>query len=491
MIKASILRKLNVLFYIIRTEGTSLTELSENFTIPKRTVKEDLKTINELMKDEFSMKDYLVSSRQGVISINPAYQQDAVKTAYGLKLSLLKSQVIFNYCVLLITKVVICKDELLDTLFISEAYLAKLTAQLREFLLPYEIEITIENDQYSLTGNELVVRIFSYIFLKDSYQNIEWPFTDISQEDIRKGLPEKVLRLSPTFSNTKRSSLYILHQVLRSRYDHQRYLNFESDPAIDKLIELMVENYDSAYVLHTGGYGEIPQEHFQQELLYFNFVRHFLASDSIPYRTKVELGGVFSRTDDKFCQLSNKIYEAFLTISKFPISEEGSYLYHYYLTIFNIIYALFEKRFEYFLDLLLPKPTFHLDTNTEYIAKIRQVMVETISDDYQANYLSSLLYSLSTSEDQIKIRIYLQMNKDFTAVYVLKNRLRALFNSENIYISDNYSLADIVVTDSLEEVTEDNKSIFYFDSVNNEDAWEHLLILIRRTYIKKRFKKIG
>lgn len=103
MIKHSILRKLNVLFYIIRKESTSLAELSQQLNIPKRTVKEDLKNINELMQDEFLLDNFLLSSRQGVITIHPDYQQDAVKNAYSLKLSLLKSQMIFNLCVLLIT----------------------------------------------------------------------------------------------------------------------------------------------------------------------------------------------------------------------------------------------------------------------------------------------------------------------------------------------------------------------------------------------------
>ena len=146
MIKHSILRKLNVLFYIIRKESTSLAELSQQLNIPKRTVKEDLKNINELMQDEFLLDNFLLSSRQGVITIHPDYQQDAVKNAYSLKLSLLKSQMIFNLCVLLITNVTISKDELLDTLFISDAYLTKLTVQLKQFLKRYRIEIDSTND---------------------------------------------------------------------------------------------------------------------------------------------------------------------------------------------------------------------------------------------------------------------------------------------------------------------------------------------------------
>ena len=80
------------------------------------------------------------------------------------------------------------------------------------------------------------------------------------------------------------------------------------------------------------------------------------------------------------------------------------------------------------------------------------------------------------------------MNKNFMAIHALKSRLGAIFNSENIYITEDYSKADIVVTDSLEKSTTEDKLIFYFDSLNNDDAWEHLLMLIRKRYMKKRDK---
>lgn len=82
------------------------------------------------------------------------------------------------------------------------------------------------------------------------------------------------------------------------------------------------------------------------------------------------------------------------------------------------------------------------------------------------------------------------MNKDFIATYVIKNRLKALFNSENIFVTDDYSAADIVVTDSLEESTTEEIQIFYFDSLNNDEAWEHLLNLIRKLYMKKCSKSL-
>lgn len=140
---------------------------------------------------------------------------------------------------------------------------------------------------------------------------------------------------------------------------------------------------------------------------------------------------------------------------------------------------------EYYLDLYLPKSTFYLSTTNNYIEGIRQAMEQVISDPRHAAYTSSMLYSLSISEKQTQIQLYIQMNKDFIATYALQNRLQGFFNSDNIFITNDYSKADIVVTDSLEVSDSEDKLIFYFDSLSNEDAWEHLLILIRKLYLKK------
>lgn len=485
MIKQSILRKLNLLFYIIRKEKTSLTELSEHLKVPKRTVKEDLKTINELMADEFSLSTFLLSSRQGVITIHPDYQQDAVKNAYALKLSLLKNQTIFNFCVLLITNVTISKDELLDSLFISEVYLSKLTVQLNTFLKRYGLKVGIKNDHYSLEGDEFELRLFSCILLQDSHQDLEWPFKNISKDQIRQNIPESILKNSHRISNTKRHSLYLFHQLLRLRFDHQKFLHSKIKPTIEEIIDLMVFQYDGAFVIHAGGYGEIPEVYYRQEVLYFNFVLHVLNPDSVSCQTKIETGRLFAQSDAQLCQFSRNIFQSFSSVSAFPISEDSACLYLYYLVLFNTLYELIGDRLESFLDLYIPKSTFHLSTSNTYINEIRTAMETVFPDSRQAAYASSMLYSLSISEKQTQIQLYLQMNKDFIATYALQNRLQGFFNSENIFITDDYSKADIVVTDSLEEPDTEGKLIFYFDSLNNEDAWEHFLILIRKLYLKK------
>lgn len=485
MIKKSILRKLNLLFYIIRKEQTSLVELAKHLDVPKRTVKEDLKTINELMADEFSLSNFLLSSRQGVITIHPDYQQDAVKNAYALKLSLLKNQMIFNFCVLLITNVSISKDELLDNLFISDVYLSKLTSQLNEFLKRYRLKIGIRNEHYSLEGDEFELRLFSCILLQDSHQNLEWPFKNVSKEQIRRNIPESILKNSYMISNTKRHSLYLFHQLLRLRFDHQKFLRTKLKPTIEEIIDLMVFQYDGAFVIHAGGYGEIPDEYYRQEVLYFNFVLHILTPDSVSCQTKIEIGRLFAQSDAEICQFSRKVFQAFTPVSAFPISESSIFLILYYLVLLNTLYELIGERMEYYLDLYLPKSTFYLSTTNNYIEDIRQAMEQVISDPRHAAYTSSMLYSLSISEKQTQIQLYIQMNKDFIATYALQNRLQGFFNSDNIFITNDYSKADIVVTDSLEVSDSEDKLIFYFDSLSNEDAWEHLLILIRKLYLKK------
>ena len=81
------------------------------------------------------------------------------------------------------------------------------------------------------------------------------------------------------------------------------------------------------------------------------------------------------------------------------------------------------------------------------------------------------------------------MSKDFTARFYIEKKLGSFFNTDQIEITDDYSLSDIIVTDTLERNTV-SKHIFYLDSVSNNSNWEELLYLIQRVYLDKQRNQI-
>ena len=89
----------------------------------------------------------------------------------------------------MVTHSSIDKNELIKVLYISEHYLVKITKQLNNFFKIFDIVIVSIKGIYQLTGNELSIRVFSFIFLQDSFQELAWPFSKISLEEIKKVYP--------------------------------------------------------------------------------------------------------------------------------------------------------------------------------------------------------------------------------------------------------------------------------------------------------------
>lgn len=98
--------------------------------------------------------------------------------------------------------------------------------------------------------------------------------------------------------------------------------------------------------------------------------------------------------------------------------------------------------------------------------------------------LSQLLYTLSVSEKKVQVRIYLQIIKDFYASYFIKTRLSSLYNTNAISITEDFTNADIIITDSFEKATS-NQDIFYLDSIENEESWHELTEFIQQKYMAK------
>ncbi|UYX97986.1 helix-turn-helix domain-containing protein [Enterococcus faecalis] len=186
MFPSYLTNELEILFYIVKRAHTSLNEISSNLKISKRTVKENLIKINQEFEDTYQIQHFIVSNNNGIVCVNPAYRKSAVEYAYTLKLNLLKNNVQFNYCVQLVTHSSIDKNELIKVLYISEHYLVKITKQLNNFFKIFDIVIVSIKGIYQLTGNELSIRVFSFIFLQDSFQELAWPFSKISLEEIKK-----------------------------------------------------------------------------------------------------------------------------------------------------------------------------------------------------------------------------------------------------------------------------------------------------------------
>ena len=484
MIPDYLKKELSVLFFIINKDQTTTSEISQKLELTKRTVRETLSTINTHFEEHQKLKDFVLIKKSGIIQIHCDFKSNALAAAYTLKLQLLKSSVLFNYTVLLLTRTSLTKDEVLSELFISSSYLNRLTQKLNKFFSDFCFGITIRDRRYYLIGNEMNIRLFSYLFLQDSFQDIEWPFSAITIEGIHNNVPEDILLDSPKRSSTKNRALYILYAILQTRIKKQKYITPPESKLMQTFFMIVQENFDVTLIFQKDSLGHLERNMKETEIQYFNFLSQIFISDIIPKHEKIKLGKVFFTLEHSYCALSKNILTASSILVKQKISDDQQALFIYYITMFNAFYSLVGDTIDCFMKLFTPPPSFHLNVKSSYLSLIKDKISSLTNNENQNNILANLLYTLHTSEIKSEVNLYLQLSKDFTTSFLVENNLKSFFNSKQIIITDNYSLSDIVITDTLERSTS-GKKVFYLDSINNEHSWKELLYLIQDTYLDK------
>lgn len=471
-------KELSVLFFVINKQKTSLNEISNTLSLSKRMAKESIMTINNHCDQIF-----IVSDNSGAITIHPELKMNALSHAYKLKLSLLKNNVLFNYCVLLITKPKIEREKILEQLFISRTYLNKLTRQLRTFFSHFNFTITIQKGYYSLEGDEMNIRLFSYLFLHDSYQDLEWPFQTISIEYIKKQLKKETAENFLNMSSTNTRAIYFVYAIIHTRVLHEYYMFLPISDDMRAMFTIFSNNFDVTLIFQKDFLNDLSPKNKLNEMFYFNFLTHIFISNIIPREEKVNMGDVFLSENHPYCVLSRKILNNFTNSNNVILLAKDKASMMYFITLLNTFYFLVDDTFNDFINLLIPQPWFHLNLQNIRLENIKNKLDPLIYKHNHQELLSCLLYTLARSYVKPKITIYIQVSKDFTSNYMIETRLFNLYNPENVVVTKNYQMADIIITDTLEKAPA-NKKIFYIDSINNEKNWEELVTIIQKTYLE-------
>ncbi|GEK36140.1 helix-turn-helix domain-containing protein [Enterococcus thailandicus] len=471
-------RELIILHIILTNKSTTLTLLSEEIAIPKLTIKGDiLKLNNYFVEHTKNENDLIISNNQGIISINPMFSDNIITYFYQLKLALSNNSTLFRLCVLLLTNYSISKQQILDHLFISEAYLLKLCSQLNGYLSQFDLSVNSTNQIYSLKGNEICLRMFSYTILQDNFQGMEWPFdstTPIVNFD----------NSNSAISLTKNHALYLFSEIVQQRFLNDNFLVIDPDDSLYDLLKLLQESYDVTKLFNKSPFENLSENVADSEKLYLNFFARIFLSDLISSEAKINLGRKFQEFDHPACRLANEIYSKFSNVFLEPISANENGIYLYYLTIFNILYSMIGDKYVLFLELMIPVPHLNINKTDDYMNRIKKEIAELFEDKALENYIAALLYTVSSFKKSTTLKLYIQMSKVFTAVYVIEKRIQTIFNTNNIVFTNNFSEADIVITDSFEKKSTD-QILFYLDSINNSNRWIDLISLIQQKFIEK------
>lgn len=488
--------ELLVLYAIIQKKQT-LHSLSTQLAIPSRTIKSYLQKLNIEIEELVDLSNFIHANSKGEYTINPLFSEKKLVVYHQLKLHYLKKSPYFNLIVLLTTNYQLSVTELADELFVTSSYLSRIIKSLNEKLSVFDFQIIKEESYVRLTGNELSIRIFSFLLLGDAFQSLEWPFKQFTKDELRHELPKDILNESAKRSDTKKNLLYFLFAVLTIRIQHQA---FPKKPTPEELaiLELIQKNHDIARLFSSHSFNDLPFKDNKNEILYFNFFTRIFLSDIILHEKKIALGKVFSKKEEDATAFAFQLTNALKQHFKGNFTEETTFLFIYYFTLLYVFFQLMGAKIPYFLELHFPKPVYNLSVNDSKMIEIKKFYdhfskkvlhnqhYELLKHTLLRDYFCSLIYTLLQIVKTPRIFIYLQITKDFTGKFFITEQLSTIFNAETVVITEDVRKAHLIISDTL-ELSTNCKSIFFLSSLKNQHQWYELIQIIQQLLLEELF----
>lgn len=478
-------REIDVLFYIIGKRETTVKEISDFFNFSIQLSKRAILSINEHFESKLAKSNFICSNNFGVVKIDDRYQEQALSDSNILKLLILKESITFNLCTLLVTYPKISRKNLIHKLFISEIYLDKLIHKLRAYFKMFNIVIDVSSGVYKLSGNELNIRIFSYIFLSQSFQNIEWPLHSVDLGSLEEVLVQNELGHISHRTDIQKYSIYYLYAIFEIRIKSGNtisdYNSLEDEEILNGIFEKVdISNFQNKNSLDIFQQADTPEP----ESRFFLFLVLISSGDIMSEYGKRLIGNYFINLSGTYNDLTKKILTSKLINKNNKVPEDEYTESFYTITIALLAVSMMQNSVKEFVRLLASDHLQYLDFENNQIEDFWEKKNIPGLNKNQEFIIKRILYSFESINREVCIHIFLEMTKDLTSSQHIKLRLQRVFNNKNIHIIDNIDDADIIIADTFEN-SQNNSKVFYLDSINNHTAWGHLQQFILQCYLQK------
>ncbi|MBK0084299.1 helix-turn-helix domain-containing protein [Lactococcus sp. S64] len=476
-------RQIKILYYVLGRSETSIKEISEFFSFPKSIVKRTILDINNQFLNRFGKQDFIESSNFGVVKINSKYLSEGLDSVNKMKLSLLKDSIPFKFCVLLITNVSMSAIEIKNTLFISAPYLDKILYRLRRYLRRFNLNVEVKKGVYAITGNELHIRIFSFLILSQTFRNIEWPYTIISLDEVKKKVKVSDMVRLKYKTQAKKYSVYYLFAIFYTRIRGNHGINQYDSNVQKDLFKVLFTQFSLDNMEDKSYKDALSQTIFSEvEVYYFTFLLSISNSDMISKKNKIKLGKFLIHYNHPYCQQVNEILKEQFTYNE--NNEESYFLMSYILNMAIISSYLMEDTVIEFNKLIASDHLPYLDSKEN---EVNEYWLNTSAielGDNQKEVVKRILYSFNNISKKSNLIIFLEMANDLSSSQYIEFKLRQTFNSERIKITNDIEKANMIITDTFEDLKYNDK-VFYLDSINNKNAWSELQMYILKTFMSK------
>lgn len=483
--------KILILFALLRGRQKS-SELPEMLDIPKRTFSRYVQGLNEDVSNYCHIENFLMKTDEGECYVNGKYQRKRALIFHQLKLYYLKETIGFKLLKEIVTKGIVNSIGATNELLISESYLARTIGTLNKELADFEIKIKKKNNKLYLVGDEEIVRCFSFSFLLNSFQTLEWPFTQYSEQTLESKLTPQARKKCCMSSKAKKRQLLLFLAVIFTRAKSGFCIKEYTAEQLS-LLELMENSFDISSLFLPEEIQEFSFVTEKNEMHFFNLFTRVLLPSFINDKQRILMGQIFSDEQHPSIDFARHTIKELRNVNGITIPSDQSYLLRYYITLFHFIYANIGDTLYYCLNMGPSIPEPEQPYEAEKIKATKEALKDSVKLEENLNIsnskhfveiLAKHIIQLSRLFNKPKILIYFHISTNTIAETYVKERLRRFFNENVLDFTEDYQKSDIVISDILES-DDTKKRRCIFDSWSNSTQWSELLTMIRDEYVEK------
>ncbi|EAD3730168.1 hypothetical protein EHS75_15320, partial [Listeria monocytogenes] len=317
-------------------------------------------------------------------------------------------------------------------LSVSASYLLRVIKKISILLQKFDFTINIDKfNRLTLSGDEKKIRTFLFTLLSDSFQNIEWPFKNISRIEIQKIMTAGSVSSLKQLEDSRKELLFA---IIYTRVSSKRYIK-KPDPYIEDIFNILSKTENTNIPPISANF--IGQSENQAiEILYYNFMVSVFISNTLSTSWKQNIGEqIYHKNHEviKFCKgLINAIQEE----KQVQLDIADKHIELYKFVLFYVLLLDFQLDSSPFLTLTFPTPNYNFNINNSAMKAVKNIYNNYLENEVITPFLKfklrndsymkfsySIAYNFWTSLDKPKLHIYLQVLKDFTARDIIKKRI--------------------------------------------------------------------
>lgn len=488
------LKKLTLLNLIYRHSSIKADTLAEELTLSIRSINRYVNELNDEIESLFDRKELIHPDGLTYYKISSNYDNaEVLDVFYKLKLHYLKLSSSFQLLVKLGTQDRISLFNLTEELALSSSYLFRIMKTTSTQLKSFSLKISVDKyNRVFLDGEEKSIRIFLFLFLTDSFQTIEWPFHHITKTNA-----EKMFSCDISETNFVQRNLFaFLVAILTMRLSKQNFIGNPNDYAKEILTTLFLKTKNNNHPCLSQF--PLSSEQLKIEALYYNYMIHIFIPDSIALEKKLLVAKSLSNLDHEVIRFSKSLINDIEKEKNGSLTQNEKNLELYHHVLFYSLLMDWNQKLYVLQKLSFPKINYNLNLNNHEMERIIQLYNENLqthsvsplfktflSKEDNLSYAYSLSYNFSQSLNTPKIRINIQIVKDYNAKSYIERRLASLFNSNNIVFTTDLSETDLLISDLVEiDVT---IPIFFIYNLQSRLEWDKLTELIQRLLLDQLF----